>query len=102
MCHTDVDAAACDGADASITPFLAVSGDVLIDAFVADREILVTGDLIGTPAFNDTRFDGSPVLLMDARLRTRRAATLRAFAMRRLGFVAVLTCVACPFSAEGA
>ena len=73
---------------------LAVGGDVLIDALVADCHAALIGDLLRTPAIGDARFHRRPDRLTDTRLRACRVSTLRALSMRRAA--------AYPFDACGA
>ena len=63
---------------------LPIGGDLLVDAFVTDRDLAFAGDLLGTPALEDPRFDSGPDRRVNACVAARspRAGAAR-FAVAR-------------------
>ncbi len=73
---------------------LTVGGDVLVDAFVTDRDLAFSRDFLRTPAFGHTRFDGGPDRRINAWLRARRMPALHALPLRIARLVAFVVDVA--------
>ena len=81
---------------------MAISGDVLVDTFVADRNVAATGDLFRAEAFDPLRVHPLPRVLIDTRLRTCRVSALRALLMCLAGRLARVACSARPLAADRA
>ena len=62
-------------------PALAIRGNVLVDAFQADRHPVRPDNLLGTTILAQARLDGCPRRGVDARQRTGGMAALRGLAL---------------------